>query len=101
MLLENAGLAFDVAPARIDESAVKASLSSEGADPAQAAEALAELKALRVSAGYPGALVVGADQMLDCEGRWFDKPVNRDQAASQLAALSGRTHVLVCCACRR
>ena len=99
MILANAGLAFEVSAARVDEAGVKASLAAEDASAAQVAEALAELKALRVSSGRAGALVIGADQMLECEGRWFDKPADRDQAARQLAALGGRVHELVCCAC--
>lgn len=98
-MLENAGLTFEVEAARVDEAGVKASLSAEGATAAQVAETLAELKALRVSPRRPGALVIGADQMLECEGRWFDKPSDRGQAAAQLAALGNRTHELVCCAC--
>ena len=47
---------------------------------------------------HPGALVIGADQMLDCEGVWFDKPTGRDGAREQLKALRGRTHRLVSCA---
>jgi septum formation protein len=44
-------------------------------------------------------LVIGADQMLDCKGVWFDKPADRRQARAQLVALRGRTHVLSSAAC--
>ena len=86
-------------PAPIDEDSVKASLRAEGVEPAGVAEALAELKAQRVSAHWPGALVVGADQILECNGQWFDKPVDRDHAAAHLRALSGRGHRLISAAC--
>ncbi|MBI3453034.1 MAG: Maf family protein [Rhodospirillales bacterium] len=49
----------------------------------------------RTASRHPGALVIGADQMLDCNGVWFDKPVDRAHAAAQLAALSGKTHRLI------
>ena len=45
------------------------------------------------------ALVIGADQILDCDGRWFDKPASMDEAANHLRALSGRTHRLVSAGC--
>ena len=98
-MLRNAGLIFETEAARIDEEEIKTALRAEGADGAQAAETLAELKAQRVSARHGGSLVIGADQILDCEGRWFDKPSDRAQAVSHLRALSGRTHSLVSSAC--
>ncbi len=98
-LMRQAGLAAVSEPARVDESEVKASLAHEGAAAAAVAETLAELKAQKVSRRHPGALVIGADQLLDCEGAWFDKPADLAQAASHLRALSGRTHTLVSCAC--
>ena len=63
-LLADVGVAFDVRPARGDEDSLKASLLAEGADGRMIADALAELKAVRVSASYPGRLVLGADQVL-------------------------------------
>ena len=98
-LMHQAGLAAVSEPARVDESEVKASLAHEGANAAAVAETLAELKAQKVSRRHPGALVIGADQLLDCDGAWFDKPADLAEAASHLRALSGRTHTLVSCAC--
>ncbi len=93
-LLEAAGVPFrQIAPA-VDEGAVKESLQAEGADAMDAAEALAEVKARQISLREPEALVVGADQMLDCEGRWFDKPVSAEAVAGHLQALAGRRHRL-------
>jgi septum formation protein len=94
-LLRQAGVTIETDPARLDETEVKTSFRAEGASAAACAEALAELKAQRVSGRHPGALVVGADQMLECEGVWFDKPLDRAQAADQLRALRGKTHTLV------
>ncbi|MGF1591860.1 MAG: Maf family protein [Kiloniellaceae bacterium] len=98
-LLAEAGLDVHCQAAAVDEEAMKAALKAEGATPAQVAETLAELKAQRVSSKHPGALVIGADQMLSCNDVWFDKPPDRDHAAAQLRALSGRTHSLWTAVC--
>jgi len=94
-LLTAAGLDLVVDPAAVDEASVKASLAAEGAGPGDIAEALAELKAARISPRHHGRLVIGADQILECEGRSFDKPVDRAAARLQLTALRGRRHSLV------
>ncbi len=98
-LLRRAGLQLRAEPARIDEAEVKTSLQAEQADAAAAAETLAELKAIKVSRHAPGALVIGADQILECEDRWFDKPPDRAGAAAHLRALSGKTHALATATC--
>lgn len=56
---------------------------------------LAEAKARAVAARHRGALVLGADQMLECGGAWFDKPANLEEARAQLEALNGTRHELV------
>ena len=94
-LLEAAGLEILTDPAAVDEAAVKASLASEGAGSADIALALAELKALRVSPRHPGLIVLGADQILECEGQRFDKPEDLAGARAQLRALEGRRHRLI------
>ncbi|MEL6767339.1 MAG: Maf family protein [Pseudomonadota bacterium] len=94
-MLEAAGVAVEVMPARIDEEAVKAALRAEGAPARDQADKLAELKALRISARVPGALVLGADQMLVCEGRVFDKPQDEAEAADHLRHLRGKPHELL------
>lgn len=93
-MLRRAGVPFAVATAAVDEATVKAAMRAEGADTATTAIALAELKAQRVSASQPGALVIGADQMLSSAGSWFDKPASRAEAAEQLGALRGQEHEL-------
>jgi septum formation protein len=93
-MLQQAGVTLAVDIAAVDEEAVKLGLWQETRNPARPAELLAELKATRVSARHPGALVVGADQMLDCDGRWFDKPASPEQAREQLKALRNKTHRL-------
>jgi len=93
-MLRAAGVPIEVAPARVDEAELKLSLQRQGVDPETAAIALAELKAVQVSRRYPGQLVLGADQMLDCDGAWLDKPADRTAARAQLAALRGKSHRL-------
>lgn len=94
-LLRQAGVGFSVVAAAVDEAAVKESLRSAGADGAGVAESLAELKAQRVARRHPGSLVIGADQVLDCEGSLFDKPADLAAARRQLLALRGRRHELL------
>lgn len=94
-LLMAAGVPVETRPAAVDEAEVKNSLRAAEATAAAVAETLAELKAQKVSRQRPGALVLGADQVLDCDGRWFDKPADLDQARAQLRALRGRRHLLI------
>lgn len=94
-LLRQAGVAIEVAPAAIDEDEIKRSAEAAGLDVAETAVLLAETKARAVSARHPGRLVLGADQMLDCGGRRFDKPHDREAARAQLLALAGRSHRLL------
>jgi septum formation protein len=94
-LLRRAGLDFDVIPGRIDEQAVRESHMAEGGAPRDLADLLAEMKAQKVSDRHPGALVIGADQILECEGRIFGKPETRTEGAEHLRLLSNRTHRLL------
>ena len=97
-MLERAGLRITLAPAAVDEEEIKLAARAEGIGVDEVAETLAELKAQRVTRKHPGALVIGAAQMLECEGRWFDKPAGRDAARQQLKDLRGKTHRLDSCA---
>ena len=56
---------------------------------------LASLKAERIARRFTEALVIGGDQILVCEGRWFDKPADLEEARAHLLALRGREHRLV------
>jgi septum formation protein len=93
-LLAAAGLRFEIEPARVDEGAVKRAARADGRGAAGAALALADLKAARVADQNPTALVIGADQILVCDGAWFDKPEDQVAARAQLATLRGRSHTL-------
>jgi septum formation protein len=94
-LLRAAGLVFETASPGVDEAAIKESARADGLEPGDCALLLAELKARRISERRPGALVIGADQILVCGERWFDKPDGREAAREQLQALSGARHALV------
>ncbi len=93
-MLRRAGLDIHIRPGRIDEQEIAASLHADGAEPGDCALLLAELKAVRISRDHPGALVIGADQMLAQGNHWFDKPVGRAGALAQLQALRGQRHTL-------
>jgi len=95
-MLAGAGVKFSVVPADVDEAAIKA---AGPADVGALALELAVAKARRIAAMAPGALVIGADQILVCEGERFDKPENLTAAAAHLRTLRGRAHQLVTAAC--
>jgi nucleoside triphosphate pyrophosphatase len=94
-LLEAAGIRVTPRPATVDEASLKEAMCAEGVAPGDAAVCLAELKAQRIAAQVDvDCVVVGADQILNCGGRWFDKPTDRVEAEAQLRALSGQRHEL-------
>ena len=92
-LLTAAGVPFEAAPPGVDEDAVKAGLLAEGARPREVADALAELKALRVSMRRPG-LVIGSDTTLEFDGALYDKAPTPQVAAERLRRWRGRPHEL-------
>jgi len=85
-MLEQAGIDHRVDRPNVDESALKA----DGGD----ALALAEAKALSVSNQNPDDWVIGSDSMVSVDGRQFDKPADRDQAAEHLRFFSGKSMIL-------
>ena len=90
-MLDAAGVPHDAIPAHVDEEAAKAVLRAEKAPPRALADALAELKAVKVSQSCPGALVLGSDSLVAFEdGTTLDKPESRDQAAAHLRLMSGK-----------
>ena len=94
-MLREAGVEIEITVAHIDETALMQSFRQEGLPPARVAEALAELKAQRISAKNPGRLVLGADQMLDCAGTWLEKPRDLAEARRHLENLRGKSHRLI------
>lgn len=95
-LLAAAGIATEAVPARIDESAIVASLAAEGTRPRDIADALAEAKAARVASRLEAsdAVVIGADQVLDLDGAVLEPPADIDALRAQLRGLRGRRHIL-------
>jgi 7-methyl-GTP pyrophosphatase len=87
MLLERLRLDFAVAAPAVDEAPLR------GETPAATAFRLAEAKARSVGAAHPDALIIGSDQVADCDGAPVGKAGNHERAVTQLAALSGRTVV--------
>ncbi|MFS4581637.1 Maf family protein [Phaeobacter sp. C3_T13_0] len=94
-LLQQAGVPFQVAAARIDEDAIKAALLVAEAAPRDIADTLAEAKARKVSAKHPGALVLGCDQVLEFDGKLLSKPKDSDDAFAQLKKMRGKRHMLL------
>ncbi len=87
-MLDAAGVAYVAEPARVDEDGVKAAMT--GQPVRDVADALAELKAIKVSQAYPAALTLGSDSIVAlADGTLLDKPVDREDAAAHLRAMSG------------
>lgn len=94
-LLEGAGLTFEALSAAVDEASIKESARAEGHSAADTAMLLADAKAARIARRHPDATIIGADQLLVCEGEWFDKPVDIAAAREHLHRLRNRAHELV------
>jgi len=92
-VLDGAGVTYEATVAGVDEDAAKASLLAEGHGPRDIADALAELKALRVSRAK-GGFIIGADQTLDLDGVLYDKAETVETARERLILLRGKTHKL-------
>ncbi len=90
-MLRGAGLDFKTIPADIDESQVQ----QNGSTPEIIAEELAQQKALHIAKQNPNALVIGSDQVLECEGQLLHKSSNAEEALDKLRTLNGKTHRLI------
>ncbi|MCD1624985.1 Maf family protein [Seohaeicola saemankumensis] len=94
-LLTQAGLVFEVRNPRVDEEMLRDAMLAEGSSSRDLADALAEMKSLRISEKHPEALVIGCDQVLDLQGKVLNKPRSRDEARAQLIQLRGTRHNLL------
>ncbi len=92
-MLEGVGLRFSVVTADMDERALEERLGDVA--PVQLAESLAVAKAETVSAHYPDAIVIGADQVLEHQGLLLHKAATRLEAETKLARLQGSMHRLI------
>ena len=88
-----------VEPANIDEHSIKDSLIKKGASPEIISKNLAELKANKVSQKKNGEIVLGADSLIDLNGKIISKPSSREQAMEILKKLNGKKHHLISSVC--
>lgn len=94
-MLDAAHVPYEAVAAQVDEATAKETLLASGTSPRDLADALAELKALKVSRLAPTALVLGSDSLVAlADGNILDKPTSRDEAADHLRRMSGATHDL-------
>ncbi|NHQ73155.1 septum formation protein Maf [Roseovarius gahaiensis] len=94
-LLRNAGVSFDVVPARVDEEAFRDAMLASGSSARDIADGLAEIKAQKISAKRPDDLVIGCDQVLNFQGQLISKPDSPDTALEQLRQMRGARHELL------
>ena len=98
-ILNENGISCEVVPANIDEDQVKESLRKEKASPTIISKNLAELKANKVSEKKPDELVLGADSVIDLNGKLVSKPTKREEAFDILQKLNGQKHQLISSVC--
>ena len=92
-LFEKANVSVKCVKPNVDEESVKASLLMEKYKARDIADALAELKATKVSSMNPANLVIGCDQILELEGSILRKPASKEKAIDQILTMSGKKHV--------
>ena len=98
-ILEENGISCLVKPANVDEDLVKESLLKEGATPDIISKNLAELKANKISQKSNGAIVLGADSIINLNETIISKPFNRNEALKILQKLNGKKHHLISSVC--
>ena len=92
-ILNGAGLAFNVRVSGVDEATLKAAHKGTAES---LAGVLASAKARAVfDDGQSDGLIIGADQILECDGALYDKPRNMDEARANLLQFRGKSHYLV------
>ena len=98
-ILDRNNITNTVESSNIDENIIKSSLLSENASPEIISKNLAEIKANKISMKYPDKLVLGADSVIDLEGKLISKPENREIALKILKKLNGKYHHLISSVC--
>ena len=98
-ILDENNIKCTVEPSNLDEDEVKKSLINQGASPEFISKNLAELKADKVSQKRTGEIVLGADSVIDLNGKLISKPTNRTEAMSILTSLNGKSHFLISSVC--
>jgi septum formation protein len=94
-ILRDSGIDHKAVAAGVDEDSLKEAARAQDFSTRDAATMLAEMKAVKISNRSPGAYVIGSDQILELDGRWFSKPENKNEAVSHLTEMSGKTHSLI------
>ena len=98
-ILDENNIKCAVEPSNLDEDEVKKALLNQGATPELISKNLAELKANKVSQKRIGQIVLGADSVIDLNGKLISKPTNRTEAMDILNSLNGKTHFLISSVC--
>ena len=98
-ILENNNIFCEVVPSNVDEDSVKKTLLKDNASPEMISKNLAELKANKVSLKFSDKLVLGADSVIDLEGKIISKPSSRDEALRILKSLNSKSHYLISSVC--
>ena len=98
-ILDKNNILSQVEPSNVDEDVIKVSLLKNNASPEIISKNLAELKANKVSQKKEGALVLGADSVIDLNGELISKPESRVEAIKILKKLNGRAHNLISSVC--
>ena len=98
-ILDKNSINCEVVPANIDEDQIKESLLKEKATPKLISKNLAELKANKVSEKKFNEIVLGADSVIDLNGKLISKPTNREEALNILKELNGQRHQLISSVC--
>ena len=98
-ILAKNGINCEVIPANIDEESIKESLLKEKETPKTISKNLAELKANKISKKKTDKLVLGADSIIDLNGKIISKPKNREEALDILKKLNGQKHRLISSVC--
>ena len=98
-ILDKNGLNCEVEPSNVDEDTIKKSLTKENATPEVISKNLAELKANKVSQKRPDKIVIGADSVIDLNGKIISKPTSRDEALKILKLLNNKSHYLISSVC--
>ena len=98
-ILMKHGISCEVIPSNVDEDQIKESLLKESATPEIISKNLAELKANKVSSKKPNHIVIGADSVIDLNGKLISKPTSREEALKILTNLNGKEHQLISSVC--
>ena len=98
-ILDENKIMCSVEPSNLDEDEIKKSLINQGATPELISKNLAELKANKVSQKRIGEIVLGADSVIDLNGKLISKPTSRTEAISILNSLNGKSHFLISSVC--